>query len=420
MMLSSDAIASVIEVLIPEDFFRQSHRVIYQVVLDLYGRGEPVDAVTVVEELKRTHQVQNAEGPLYVHDLVTSVPTSASAPYYAKIVAENALLRRLIDAASDIMADAYAVPDDPLRAADEAEQRIYSVARRRDQDAAVAVGPVINAGMEALERAQQRDNAFGGVPTGFRDLDAKLSGLHPSDLIILAARPGAGKSALAVNIARNVAVTSQKAVLFFSLEMSRFDIAMRLLCAEARVPYDRVRSARVDTHEWSKYSSVAGDLHDASFFIVDSGSVNVVEIRAKARRMKSGPTGLDLVVVDYLQLMGGHRRFENRQQEIAEISRSLKLLAKELEVPVIAVSQLNRNPEARADKRPQLSDLRESGQIEQDADVVLLIHRDMDPDKPDVRQHAEVFIAKHRNGPIGKVDLTFLESITTFTNFARA
>jgi replicative DNA helicase len=202
--------------------------------------------------------------------------------------------------------------------------------------------------------------------------------------------------------------------------MSRFEIAMRLLCAEARVAWDRVRSGRVAAEEWVKFAEAAGRLHEAPMFIVDSGNVNVVDIRAKARRMKSSPQGLDLVIVDYLQLMGGHRRFENRQQEIAEISRSLKLLAKELEVPVIAVSQLNRNPESRADKRPQLSDLRESGQIEQDADVVLLIHRDMDPDKSENRQHAELIIAKHRNGPIGKIDLTFLESITTFANFARA
>ena len=420
MMLSQAAIADVIQRLASDDFYRPGHQRVYEAIFGIYGRGDPVDEITVVAELTRRHTLVEAGGHLYVHKLVESVPSPASASYYAQIVANHALLRRLIDAAGQIMTGAYAVPEDARRAADEAEQLVYSVNRSRDSDEVVSIGPVVDEGLEALERAQQRDSAFGGLPTGFRDLDEKLAGLHPGNLIIVAARPSVGKSALAVNIARNAAVGSRKPVLFFSLEMSRFEIAMRLLCAEAQVPWDRVRSGTVRAEEWGQFSEVAGYLAEAPLFIVDSGSINVVDIRAKARRMRASAAGLSLVVVDYMQLMAGHRRVENRQQEIAEISRSLKMLAKELEVPVIAVSQLNRNPEARADKRPQLSDLRESGQLEQDADVVLLIHRDMDPEHRDKRQQAEIIIAKHRNGPIGKVNLTFLEQITTFHSAAGA
>jgi replicative DNA helicase len=419
MMLSGEAIAAVIEKVRPTDFYRPAHQRIFEAILSIYGRGEPVDAITTVEELKRGGAMDETLSPLYVLDLIESVPTPASAEYYARIVADHALLRRLIEAASTIMARAYAVPEDPRKAADEAESLLYSVVREREPDEVLPVGPLIDDGMEALERAQQRDSAFAGIPTGFRDLDEKLSGLQKGNLIVLAARPSVGKSALAINIARNAAVQSATPVLMFSLEMSRFEIAMRLLCAEARVPWDKVRAGRVATEEWGRFTDVAGRLQESPLFIVDSGNVNVVDIRAKARRMHAGRTGLGLVIVDYLQLMSGYRRVENRQQEIAEISRSLKLLAKELEVPVIAVSQLNRDPERRQDKRPQLSDLRESGQIEQDADVVLLIHRDMDTDNPQARAKADVLIAKHRNGPIGKVELTFLENITTFRSYAR-
>jgi len=417
MMLSSEAIAEVVEVVKEEDFYRPAHQRIYRATLNLYGRGDPVDAVTTVDELRRTDQLDAVGGPLFVFNLVESVPTPASAAYYARIVSENALLRRLIDAASQIMARAYSVPEDARKAADEAEELIYSVSRTRGEEEVVPIGPVLEEGMEALERAQQRDSALAGIPTDFKDLDDILAGLHPGNLIILAARPGVGKSALAMNIARNITVGHERTALVFSLEMSRFEIGMRLLCAEARVPWDKLRSGRLAPEDWVRFTDAADRLHEAPMFIVDSGSMNVVDIRAKARRMKASSRGLHLLIVDYLQLMGGHRRFENRQQEIAEISRSLKMLAKELDVPIIAVSQLNRNPEARADKRPQLSDLRESGQLEQDADVVLLIHRDMTSSEVNQRQRAEVIVAKHRNGRVGSFELTFQESLTTFRNF---
>jgi replicative DNA helicase len=271
--------------------------------------------------------------------------------------------------------------------------------------------------MAALEHIQQRDSAFAGVPTGFMDLDSLLSGLQKGNLIVIAARPGVGKSSFVTNIARNVAVQSGAPVAMFSLEMSRFEIGMRLLCAEAKVPWDKVRSGRVATEEWTRIVEAAEVLHEAPLFIVDSGNVTIVDIRAKARRLKS-KHGLGLIIVDYLQLMSGHMRTENRQQEIAEVSRSLKLLGKELDIPVIAVSQLNRNPETRADKRPQLSDLRESGAIEQDSDIVMFIHRD-DSDDPTVKGKADIIVAKHRNGPTQTVPLTFLPHLTLFRNFAR-
>ncbi len=418
MMLSAEAIAAVVEVVKAEDFYRPAHERIYQAILSVYGRGEPVDAITVVEELKRHHGLDEIGGPLYVQDLVESVPTPASAGYYARIVADNALLRRLIDAAAQIMSRAYAVPEDPRKAADEAEALVYAVSRADETEQVVSLRELVDESMGALEHIQQRDSAFAGVPTGFMDLDSLLSGLQKENLIIVAARPGVGKSSFVTNVARNIAVDAGVPVAMFSLEMSRFEIGMRLLCAEARVPWEKVRSGRVATEEWTRIVEAAEVLHEAPLYIVDSGNVTIVDIRAKARRMKS-KQGLGLIIVDYLQLMSSHSRTENRQQEVAEISRSLKLLAKELEIPVIAVSQLNRNPETRADKRPQLSDLRESGSIEQDSDIVMFIHRD-DSDDPTVKGKADIIVAKHRNGPTQTVPLTFLPHLTLFRNFARS
>jgi replicative DNA helicase len=417
MMLSAEAIASVVEVVKAEDHYRPAHQRIHESILSVYGRGEPVDAITVVEELKRHHRLDDIGGPLYVQDLVESVPTPASAGYYARIVADNALLRRLIDAAAQIMSRAYAVPEDPRKAADQAEAMMYAVSRGDESEQVVSLRELVDESMGALEHIQQRDSAFAGVPTGFMDLDSLLSGLQKENLIIVAARPGVGKSSFVTNVARNVAVEAGVPVAMFSLEMSRFEIGMRLLCAEARVAWDKVRSGRVATEEWTRIVEAAEVLHEAPLYIVDSGNVTIVDIRAKARRMKS-KQGLGLIIVDYLQLMSSHMRTENRQQEVAEISRSLKLLAKELEIPVIAVSQLNRNPETRADKRPQLSDLRESGSIEQDSDIVMFIHRE-DSDDPSVKGKADVIVAKHRNGPTQTVPLTFLPHLTLFRNFAR-
>jgi replicative DNA helicase len=426
MMLSGEAIASVVEAMKSEDFYRPAHQRIYESILGIYGRGEPVDAITVVEDLKRRQILDAVGGPLYVYNLVESVPTPASAGYYARIVAEHALLRRLIEAASQIMAKAYAIPEDPRKAADEAEGLVYAVSRREDQDQVVSVRELVDESMEALEHIQARDSRFAGIPTGFQDLDELTSGLQKGNLIVVAARPGVGKSSFVTNLARNVAVGESAGegggapVMMFSLEMSRFEIGMRLLCGEARVPWDKVRSGRVATEEWTRIAEAAEVLHEAPLFIVDSGNVTIVDIRAKARRQRSSRQGLGLIIVDYLQLMSGHGRVESRQQEIAEISRSLKLMAKELDIPVIAVSQLNRDPERRQDKRPQLSDLRESGAIEQDSDIVMFIHRDDSEEDPMKKGKADIIVAKHRNGPTATVSLTFLPHLTLFRNYARA
>jgi replicative DNA helicase len=418
MMLSTDAITDVVEILDSEDFYRSANGKIYATLRGLYARGEPVDIITSVEALRRDAILDEVGGPLYLRDLVDQVPTPASAAHYAQIVAKAALRRRLISAAADIMDMAYGATEDADQVADEAEQRIYDVARRDDHEDYAILRELVNQAMVDLESIQNRESAYTGLATGFTDLDHLTSGLQPGNLVVVAARPGIGKSSLAMNIARNVAVNGH-AVAMFSLEMSRMEIGMRLLCAEARVPWDRIRNKRVGPDDWQRVVHAAETLHDAPMSIVDAGNVNIVDIRAKARRMRSGTQGLKLIIVDYLQLMTSPqaRRPDNRQQEVAEISRNLKLLAKELDVPVVALSQLNRNPEARADKRPQLSDLRESGAIEQDSDVVMFIHRDdADPEK---KKQAELIVAKHRNGPTDTVRLTFEPALTQFRNAAR-
>lgn len=415
MMLSPEAIADVVEVLGPDDFYRSANGKVFETLREIYGRGDPVDAITAVEELKRRGLLEEIGGHLYISELVERVPTPAAAGSYARIVAETALLRRLISAAGEIMEMAYSAPEEPERVADRAEQRIYEVARHDEEGQVASLHQLVDQAMTDLEKIQNRESAFAGVPTGFRDVDALLSGMQAGNLIIVAARPGVGKSSFITNVARNVAVDAQRPVAMFSLEMSRWEIGMRLLCAEARVPWDSIRNKRVAADDWSRIAQAADTLHDAPLSVVDSGNVTLVDIRAKARRLAARHR-LGVIMVDYLQLMSHTRRVENRQQEIAEISRGLKMLAKELEIPVVAVSQLNRDPERRQDKRPQLSDLRESGALEQDADVVMFIHRDdSDPAKKGL---ADLIVAKHRNGPTDTIPLTFLPHLTQFRNFA--
>jgi replicative DNA helicase len=417
MMLSGEAIAQVADLgLKADDFYRSAHRSVFDALTALYAKGQPVDAVTAVEELRRLGTLDAIGGALYIHHLVEQVATPASAGHYARIVADHALLRRLIGAAGEIIHGAFEVPEDPEGFADQAEARVYAVSRRHERDQVVTLRELVHSSMEDLERIHERTGLV-GIPTGFRDLDELLQGLQKSNLVVVAARPGIGKSSLVTNIARNVAV-SGKTVALFSLEMSRVEIGMRLLCSEARVQWHKVRAGMVGADEWGRIVEAAEILDPAPLFIVDTGNVTIVDIRAKARRLKS-QHNLDLVIVDYLQLMTSHQRVDNRQQEVAEISRSLKLLAKELDVPVIAVSQLNRDPERRTDKKPQLADLRESGAIEQDSDVVMFIHRDPLSEEDQARNAAEIVIAKHRNGPVGKITLTWLEHLTLFTNHAR-
>ena len=418
MMLSADAIADVIEIVRPNDFYRTANAKIFDTLREVYGRGDPVDAITAVEELKRRGTLDEVGGHLAISDLVDRVPTPSSAASYARLVAATALLRRLLGAAADIMDLAYSPQEEPEQVADAAEQRIYEVARHGEKEQVASLHQLVDEAMTDLERIQNRESAFAGVPTGFRDVDSLLSGMQSGNLIVIAARPGVGKSSFVTNVARNVAVDAGLPVAMFSLEMSRWEIGMRLLCGEARVPWDSIRNKRVGAEDWSRIAQAADSLHEAPLFIVDSGNVTLVDIRAKARRLSARRAGLGMIIVDYLQLMSHTRRVDNRQQEIAEISRGLKMLAKELEIPVIAVSQLNRDPERRQDKRPQLSDLRESGAIEQDADVVMFIHRDdSDPAKKGL---ADLIVSKHRNGPTDTVPLTFLPHLTQFRNHAIA
>jgi replicative DNA helicase len=358
MMLSGEAIAQVADLgLRAEDFYRSGHRAIYDALNDLYARGQPVDVVTAKEELLRGGALEAAGGALYLQHLVETVATPASAAHYARIVGDHALLRRLIGAAGEILQGAYEVPEDPEWFADQSEGRIYNVSRRHERDQMVTLRELVHQSMEDLERIHERTGLV-GIPTGFRDLDETLQGLQKGNLVIVAARPGIGKSSLVTNMARNVAVESQVPVALFSLEMSRVEIGMRLLCSEARVQWHKVRAGMVAAEDWGRIVEAAEILDPAPVHIIDTGNATIVDIRAKARRLKS-QQGLGLIIVDYLQLMTSHQRVDNRQQEVAEISRSLKLLAKELEVPIIAVSQLNRDPERRTDKKPQLADLRE-------------------------------------------------------------
>jgi replicative DNA helicase len=418
MMLSASAIGDAADVVRSNDFYREAHRLVYEAILSLYSRGEPVDLITTVEELRRRWQLEQVGGPLYLHNLVESVPTPASAGYYARIVAHHAMLRRLIEASARIMSISYAVPDDPRKAVDEAESLIYSVARRGEPDAVISVGPVVDETIDSFEKLQQRSGSFAGLPTGLADLDEMLCGLQSGSLILVAARPGVGKSSFVVNVARNVAIDSATPVALFSLEMSRVEIGMRLLCADARVPWTKIRAGRVGADDWARLVAATEAMHEAPMYIADSGSITIVDVRAKARRLRSARPGLGLVVVDYLQLMSSVGRRETRQLEVAELSRSLKLLAKELDVPVIAVSQLNRDPERRIDKRPQLTDLKDSGSLEQDADVVLFLHRS---EQESTRGHAaRLIVAKHRNGPTGELQLSFVPECFLFRNYAPA
>lgn len=420
MMLSGEAIAQVADLgLKAEDFYRRAHRSIFESLTDLYARGEPVDQVTTVEELRRKDLLDAVGGALYVQHLIELVDVPASAPHYGRIVGDHALLRRLIDAAGEILRTAYEVPEDPEGFADESEGRIYAVSRRHERDRMVPLRELVHESLESLERLHER-TGLAGLPTGFKDLDELLQGLQKQNLIIIAARPAVGKSSFVTNVARNVAVESGKTVALFSLEMSQMEIGMRLLCSEARVASDKVRANRIAAEDWGRIVDAAETLDQAPLFIVDSGNTTIVDIRAKARRLKSQHE-LGLIIIDYLQLMSHHQRVENRQQEVAEISRSLKLLAKELDIPVIAVSQLNRDPEKRVDRRPQLSDLRESGALEMNADVVMFIHReDLYSDDPSVKGLADVIVAKHRNGPVDKVKMTFLSHFTQFKDYSAA
>lgn len=420
MMLSKDAIADVIEVLRDSDFYRPAHEIIFDVITDLYGRGEPADAVTVAAELTKRAELGRIGGAGYLHTLIAGVPTAANAGYYARIVRERAILRRLVDAGTRIVQLGYGADGGEVdEIVNTAQSEIYAVTERRASEDYLPLRDIIPGTMEEIELNSSRDGKMVGVPTGFRDLDNLTGGLHPGQMIVIAARPAVGKSTIGLDIARSASIKHNMASVIFSLEMSRNEIAMRMLSAESDVELNSLRKGIRNDDEWTAIAATMGRISDAPLFIDDSPNMAMMEIRAKCRRLKQRHD-LRLVVIDYLQLMSSGKRVESRQQEVSEFSRSLKLLAKELEVPVIAISQLNRGSEQRSDKRPQVSDLRESGSIEQDADMVILLHREEVYDKDTPRKaEADVIVAKHRNGPTADLVVAFHGHKARFVDMSR-
>jgi replicative DNA helicase len=425
MMLSKDAIADVVEVLHRDDFYRPAHTVIYDAVLDLYSRGEPADAVTVSAELINQGQLARVGGAPYLHTLISFVPTAASAAYYAQIVLDRAILRRLVEAGTRITQMGYDSAsgsgdaiDGVDGVVDRAQAEMYAVTERRSAEDYIQIHHLLQPTLDEIETIATNGGVGLGIPTGFRELDEITNGLQGGQMITVAGRPGSGKSTLALDFARASAVKNAKPTVIFSLEMGRTEIMMRLFSAEASVPLARIRSGHVDDQDWVKLAQRSGELAEAPLFIDDSPNLTMMEIRAKARRL-SQRNDLQMVVIDYLQLMTSGKRVESRQQEVSEFSRAVKLLAKELEVPVVVLSQLNRGSEQRTDKRPMLSDLRESGSIEQDSDLVILVHRDDMYEKESPRAgEADLIIAKHRNGRTGTVVASFQGHYSRFVDMA--
>lgn len=415
LLIDSEAISEVASFLKPEDFYRDRHRAIYAARFDLYERREPGDLVTLVDELRRRGQLEAVGGVSYLTELVGDVPTAVHVEHYARIVERCALMRRLIDAAGRIAAIGYENPADVDDALDRSEQLLFQVSQRRVSEDFTSLREALREYFETIEYLHQHKGEIVGIPSGFHDLDQMTGGLHPSDLIIIAGRPGVGKTGFALSLVRNAATRAQAPAAIFSLEMSTEQLVQRLLCMEAAVDSQRIRSGFIDEFEWRRISEAFGVLSDAPIFIDDSAAISTTELRMKARRLKA-EHDLKLIVVDYLQLMQG-RGLENRVQEVSEISRSLKALARELDVPVIALSQLSRAVESRQDHRPVLSDLRESGSIEQDADIVMFIHREeLYNPNTDRKNIADIIVAKHRNGPVGQIPVRFFPSQTRFAD----
>jgi replicative DNA helicase len=418
ILLERESLPKAVELLKPSDFYTEGHRKIFDTMLALFERNEPVDLLTLSEELRRRAELDGVGGPAALAALVEEAATAAHLLAYSAIVREKALLRDLIRIATEIISQSYEGREDVEKVLDDAERLIFQISERRMQGSAVPVRAILKDTFEHIERLYERKEHVTGLATGFHDLDQLTSGFQPSDFIIIAGRPSMGKTAFAMNIAKYAGTEHRKRVLVLSLEMSKEQLVQRLLCAEARVDSHKVRTGYLEPRDWTRMTHAAGKLAEAPIYIDDSPALSVLEARAKARRMKA-EHGLDLIVIDYLQLMRG-RNPENRQQEISEISRSLKALAKELVVPVVALSQLSRAVEARQTKEPLLSDLRESGALEQDADVILFVYR---PERyglqsDDGENVAQILIGKQRNGPTGNVKLTFIPEYASFENLA--
>jgi replicative DNA helicase len=420
MLLSKDAVADVIESVRAVDFYVPKHEIIFDAILSLYAHGEPTDVIAVTDELTKVGELTRAGGAEYLHTLTGIVPTAANAGFYSTIVAEKAVLRRLVEAGTRIVQMGYASEGEVVDLVNNAQAEIYGVMGGVEAEDFIPLTVAVTTAIDEIEAAKGRDGSMTGVPTGFAELDELTNGLHGGQLIIVAARPALGKSTLALDFARAASIKYDMPSIFFSLEMGRSEIAMRLLSAEAAVPLQSMRKGTLHTEDWTKIASTRGRINDAPLYIDDSPNMTLVEIRAKCRRLKQ-KVGLKMVIIDYLQLMTSGKKVESRQQEVSEFSRALKLLAKELQVPVIALSQLNRGPEQRSDKMPALSDLRESGSLEQDADMVILLHRDSAYEKESTRPgEADLIVAKHRNGPTKTVTVAFQGHFSRFQDMAPA
>jgi replicative DNA helicase len=417
IIIDPEAIVQVTEFLFPDDFYRDAHRTIYEVILQLYEQREPADFITICDELERRNKLEDVGGASYITSLINQVPTSGNVEYYGRIVERNAILRRLIEAAGQIAAIAYQEEDADV-ALDKAEQLIFNISQRHARSDFALLRDILSEYMNKLDQLHERRGTIVGVPTGFTDLDHLTGGLQKSDLIILAARPAVGKTSLALTMAHNTAIKHQRSVAIFSLEMSKEQLVQRLLSMDAAIDQQRLRTGWIEDDEWERIVYAMGTLSEANIWIDDTAGISTVEMRSKARRLQA-EHGIDLIIVDYLQLMqsmsGSGKRNENRVQEISEISRNLKGLARELNVPVLALAQLSRAVESRQSKVPQLSDLRESGSIEQDSDIVMFIYRD-DVYNPETERKniADIIVAKHRNGPVGQISLYFQASQTRF------
>jgi replicative DNA helicase len=418
VLIENNALLKVLDVIGESDFYRTSHRRIFHAILSLFDRNEAIDLVTVTEQLQRQNDLETVGGPSYLSALSERVPTAANVKYHARIVREKALLRALLTATTEIAGRVYEDSEEAESLLDFAEKTVFEISDHRIKSSFVAMRDVVNDSFKMIEELYSRKETVTGLSTGFRDMDEMTTGLQKGDLIIVGGRPSMGKTAFAMNLAQHAAIANEETVAIFSLEMSTQQLVMRLLCSEARVDSNGVRKGFLKDQDWHKLTSAASRLGEAPIFIDDSMNANVLEVRAKARRLKM-EHGLSLVIVDYLQLMQGRMGMERREQEISDITRSLKGLAKELEVPVIALSQLNRGVELRQDKRPTLADLRESGAIEQDADVIVFIYRDEVYNKNTERKGiAELIVAKQRNGPTGTVKVSFLNYCTRFVDLA--
>jgi replicative DNA helicase len=416
ILIENEAINRVMEILDADDFYRDTHRKIFNALINLSERDEPADLITLTNELRKIDQLDSIGGASYLASLVDSVPTAANIQYYARIVKEKAILRKLIQTSTEIITQSYEDRGDVEGFLDEAERAIFDISEKRVRPSFYPIREIVKESFATIEKLFKKKEAVTGVPSGFKELDRMTAGFQPSDLVIIAGRPSMGKTAFCLDVAEYAAIDNKIPVAIFSLEMSKEQLVIRMLCSQAHVEGTRLRTGYLNESDWPKLTIAAGSLSESPIYIDDTAALSVLELRAKARRLKSDH-GLGMVIVDYLQLMKGRSRVESRQQEISEISRSLKALSKELNIPVIAVSQLSRKTEERTGNRPQLSDLRESGAIEQDADLILFIYRDevynRSEDNPN-RGKAEVIIGKQRNGPIGKIDLAFLDKFTTF------